>query len=147
MSGADDAFDRLVFDGLAEPYTPRPPIALDEINALLGSFERHRQRLIVPTARVAEFEAAVRAAGMGHAVTVLGHPWLKPDQAYLMWPEADEAADMQRTLEAGRVEMLEQIAADAERLRAQLEEEAREERERVMWAALHPLPRFWPGGI
>jgi hypothetical protein len=152
VSEADDAFDRFVFDGLAEPYMQQSePMTLAELTALLGSFERHKRRLIVPTARVEEFETAVRAAGIGHAVTVVGHPWLKPDQAYLMYSEAEQEADMQRALEAGRVEMLdsmrERFAAEDAQLDADLEEEARREHERVMWSALHPLPRFGLGGI
>jgi hypothetical protein len=143
---ADD-FDGYVLEGLADAYTQQPPMMAAEINAFLASFERHKQRLIVPTERVAEFEVAVRRAGLGHAVAVLGHPWLKPDQAYLVHSEAEQEADMQRALEAGRVEMLEQLRADAERLRAQLEEEARQEHERAMWTALHPLPRFGLGGV
>lgn len=145
MSEADDAFDRFVFEDLAEVYTPRPPMALTELTALLGSFERAKKRLVVPVTRVAEFEAAVRAAGLGHAVTVVGHPWLDPDQAYLMQSEADMEADTHRILEAGRAEMLtamrEQAAVDMERWRAEMEEEARQEHERKMWLALHPWPR------
>lgn len=147
---ADD-FDGYVLNDLADEYTQRPPMTYAEISALLESFDRHKRRLVVPTARVEEFEAAVRAAGLGHAVTVAGHPWLKPDQAYLMRSEADEEADMQRMLEAGRAEMLEQMrerfAAESAQLRADLEEEARKEHERVMWLALHPLRRIGPGGL
>jgi len=144
---ADDGFDRLVFEDLAEGagYTQQPPATPEDLSALLASFERHKKRLVVPTERVAEFEAAVRAAGLGHAVTVVGHAWLEPDQAYLMASEAAVEADTERMLEAGRAEMLtamrEQAAVDMERLRVEMEEEARQEHERKMWLALHPWPR------
>lgn len=142
---SDDGFDGFVFEGLDAVVPPPKPLTFDELAAVLESFERHKQRLIVPSARVAEFEAAVRTAGLGHAVTVVGHPWLKEDQVFLAQSEAEFDADMQRALEAGRAEMLErmreQARADMERLREDLEEKARQDHERVMWEALHPWPR------
>lgn len=144
---ADDDPASFILEGLKElpAYTQQPPMSLAELTALLESFERHKKRLVVPTARVAEFEAAVRAGGLGHAVAVLGRAWLEPDQAYLMQSEADMEADTHRILEAGRAEMLtamrEQAAVDMERWRAEMEEEARQEHERKMWLALHPWPR------
>ncbi len=147
-----DDFDRLVFKDLDEGYTQREPMTLDEIGALLESFERAKKRLVVPTARVAEFEAAVQASGLGHAITVVGHAWLEPGQAYLMASEAELEADMQAAVERAGTELLEalreQAKADAERLMADLEDEARQEREREHLRAVYSMPRpRWLGGI
>lgn len=150
-TAGDDDFDGLAFKDLPA-YTQQPPATLDEISALIESFERAKKRLVVPTARVADFEAAVRAAGLGHAVTVVGHAWLEPGQAYLMASEAELEADMQAAVERAATELLEalrgQAKADTERLMADLEAEARQEREREYLRAVYaaPPPR-WLGGI
>lgn len=147
-----DGFDGLVFRDLDDGYAQQPPMSLAEISALIESFERFKKRLVVPTARVAEFEAAVQAAGLGHAVTVVGHAWLDPDQAYLVSSEAELEADTHAAVERAGTELLEalreQAKADAERLMADLEAEARQEREREYLRAVYaaPPPR-WLGGI
>lgn len=146
----DDAFARFVFDDAPQPrFTQMPPLSFDEMAASLESL---KQRLIVPAERVEEFETAVRAAGLDDRVTVVGHPWLKPDQVFLMQSEAQFEADMQRMLEAGQAEMLEQlrerVRADMERLREDLEAEARQEREREYLRAVYSMQRpNWLGGI
>ncbi len=149
---SDDDFDGLVFKDLDAGYTRQPSATLDEISALLESFERAKKRLVVPTARVAEFEGAVQAAGLGHAVTVVGHQWLEPGQAYLMQSEAELEADMQAAVERAGTELLEalreQATADAERLMADLEDEARQEREREYLRDVYAAPPSrWLGGI
>jgi hypothetical protein len=137
---SDDDFDGLVFKDLDAGYTQQPPATLAEISALLASFERFKKRLVVPTARVAEFEAAVLAAGLAHAVTVIGHAWLEPDQAYLMASEAELEADMQTVIQKG---IREQAAAETARMRAHLAW-ATEERMRQQVA---PPPWSPPRGI
>lgn len=114
----DDA--SFILEGLEElrGYTQREPATPEQIAALLESFERHKKRLVVPAARVAEFEASVRAAGLGHAITVVGHAWLDPEQAYLMQSEAEFDADMQAAIEK---DLQEQIAAETARMRAYLD--------------------------
>ncbi len=142
---APDAFNSFVFKDLADAYTQQPPMTLAEINALLESFERLKQRLVVPTARVDEFEAAVRDANLGHAVTVVGHPWLEPDQVFLMQSEAEFDADMRVSIEAGRAEMLadldEQAAAWAARMREEWEAEWEAGR---VYRQSGPLPSWSP---
>lgn len=117
MTDDDASFS---IEGLEElrGYTQQQPATPGQIAALLESFERHKKRLVVPMERVAEFEAAVRAAGLGHVVAVVGHPWLDPDQAYLMASEAELEADMRAAMEK---DIQDQIAADAARTRACLD--------------------------
>lgn len=140
--GAPNDFDRFVFAGLSDAYTQQPPATLAEISALLESFKK---RLIVSTARVAEFEAAVRDAGLDHAVTVVGHAWLEPDQVYLATSEAQLEADMRASIEAGRAEMLadldEQAAAWAARMREKWEAEWEAGR---VYRQSGPLPSWSP---
>lgn len=150
----DDDTASFSIEGLEElrGYTQQEPATLEQIAAVLESFERHKKRLVVPTERVAEFEAAVRAARLGHAVTVFGHPWLEPDQAYLMASEAELQADMQAAVEHAGAEMLktmrEQLRADAEQIRADLEDEAQQEHERKILRAIYAIQRpNWLGVI
>ncbi len=144
-SGTPNDFDCFVFKDLSNAYTQQPPATLAEISALLESFEANKKRLIVPTDRVAEFEAAVRGAGLGHAVTVVGHAWLEPGQVFLMQSEAEFDADMRASIEAGRAETLadldEQTAAWAARMREKWEAEWEAGR---VYRQSGPLPSWSP---
>jgi len=144
---SDPEFARYVFDDARlESYTQLPPTTVSEMFALLDSL---KQRLIVPTGRVEEFETAVRSAGLDDRMAVVGHPWLEPDQVLLMQSEAEFEADQQAMLEAGRAEMLEKLRelarADMERLREDLEAEARQEREREYLRAVYSMQRPFHG--
>lgn len=113
---ADDDATSFIIEGLEElrGYTQQEPATPEQIAALLESVKK---RLIVSVERVEEFQQAVRAAGLDGRVTVLGHQWLEPDQAYLMASEAELEADMQAAIEKG---VQEQIAAETARTRAYL---------------------------
>lgn len=141
----DDAFARFVFDDVQPEYTQQQPMTLDEINALLAGIESHKQRLIVPTERVAEFEDAVRAANLGHAVAVVGHAWLKPDQVLLAASEAQLEDDMRAAMSRAVTESFEllraQTAAAPDIARAYLDEQAREE----FLREFERRPKPWPG--
>lgn len=141
---ADDAPASFFLEGLEDlsGYTQQPPATPDELYALLESL---KQRLIVPAERVAEFEAAARAAGLDGRLVVVGHPWLKPDQVFLAQSEAEFEADMQAAVESGRAKLLAALEAEtAARMAALREQLAEEARRDWVLAYLRARPSVLP---